>query len=92
MLKHDADVGCSSGICSPSALGQNQDAITDGNISTAAIAAGAVGIVVGTILFLTRGGSSSASTTWNRLPVARIAGAEVSLGSAGPGVDVAGRW
>jgi hypothetical protein len=57
--KHDLVARCGSTSCSPDNSGSLDSAKRSGNISTVAFAVGGAGLILGTVLYFTAGGSSS---------------------------------
>jgi len=57
--KHDLVARCGSTSCTPESSGSLDSAKRSGNISTVAFAVGGAGLILGTVLYFTAGGSSS---------------------------------
>lgn len=80
--KHDLDGQCQGTQCPPSTSGDVDSAKLKGNISTVAFAVGGAGVVLGTVLYFSIGGSSSAHGS---APARSFAGLQRGRAMIGPG-------
>jgi hypothetical protein len=81
--KHDIVSRCGSDSCTADSSQSLDNAKRSGNISTVAFGVGGVGLVLGTVLFFSVGGSSQEAATAE--PARRFAGLTHGRAMIGPG-------
>jgi hypothetical protein len=85
--RHDSDASCSGDTCRTQAgVDLNQDAQRFANVANAGIGVGIVGLVVGTYLVLTSGGSRPVPAATARMKVSPAVGASASS------LELSGTW
>jgi hypothetical protein len=91
-LKSEADRNCAKETCSALGAAQNSDAIKSANFATIGFGVGALGVGLGTILFITRAASHGDSSAADRAPAPILTGCDMSVGPGRGEVTVSARW